>query len=169
MSDDVKYCVEKIEDGVRYSYPNGEYSGNDVFTVLRMMENTLNILAESNELLINEINNYKNKSTTKTFNQTSNERFQVFHLRDMCSCDIQDTYEEIPTFYNDLGDISSVKPLCDLMNHLNNSYEIVSDEFTSYQNKVIDILDKCKEKSRSNPDNQLMLKTIYNRLGIEWG
>lgn len=38
-------------------------------------------------------------------------------------CDIQDTAQEIPTFYNDLGHICSVKPICELLNKLNDENE----------------------------------------------
>lgn len=38
-------------------------------------------------------------------------------------CDIQDTAQEIPTFYNDLGHIGSVEPVCELLNKLNDENE----------------------------------------------
>ena len=31
-------------------------------------------------------------------------------------CSIQDNETEIPTFYNDLGHVEAIKPVCDLLN-----------------------------------------------------
>ena len=47
----------------------------------------------------------------------SEKRFKL--VCDLHICAIQDTTREIPTFYNDLGHISSVAPACDLLNELN--------------------------------------------------
>ena len=47
----------------------------------------------------------------------SEKRFKL--VCDLHTCAIQDTTREIPTFYNDLGHISSVAPVCDLLNELN--------------------------------------------------
>ena len=50
----------------------------------------------------------------------SEKRFKiVFSNLKRDTCDIQDTAQEIPTFYNDLGHICSVKPVCELLNKLN--------------------------------------------------
>ena len=46
----------------------------------------------------------------------SEKRFRIVHLnlKRLDRCDIQDTAQEIPTFYNDLGYRESVEPVCDL-------------------------------------------------------
>ena len=51
----------------------------------------------------------------------SEKRFRIVHLnlKRLDMCDIQDTAQEIPTFYNDLGHINSVEPVCELLNSLN--------------------------------------------------
>lgn len=189
------------------------------------------------------------------------ERFKLISHINACNCDIQDTTQETMTLYNDLGDIGSVKPVCDLLNELNDEkehykseaiiyemnfaimlhgidelienrnidsfiklwekfgkpmidkmenknrfvlsdnyngnerscikdndvgYELMTTEivqrlndlnnekkslvegFDKYQSDLFDLLEKCRKHSRSNPDNQLMLKLIYKQLGIEW-
>lgn len=48
------------------------------------------------------------------------ERYKIVFLNglDFCGglCSIQDTNQDILTFYNDLGHVSAIKPLCDLLN-----------------------------------------------------
>ena len=47
------------------------------------------------------------------------KRFKVVNLRDDSICDIQDTSQEILTFYNDLTyNFGSAKAICDLLNEL---------------------------------------------------
>lgn len=54
----------------------------------------------------------------------SKKRFKiVFSNLKRDTCDIQDTAQEISTFYNDLGHICSVKPVCELLNKLNDENE----------------------------------------------
>ena len=54
------------------------------------------------------------------------KRFHLVNFRYSDLWSIQDTYEDIPTFYNDIGDIGAVAPVCDKMNELN--YECESLE-----------------------------------------
>lgn len=45
------------------------------------------------------------------------ERYKIVFLNGFNKlCSIQDTFARIPTFYNDLGYVGSVKPVCDLLN-----------------------------------------------------
>lgn len=45
------------------------------------------------------------------------KRFKIVHLRDMEVCDIQDTAQDIPTFYSDLTyNFGSAELVCDLLN-----------------------------------------------------
>lgn len=55
-------------------------------------------------------------------------------------CDIQDTAQEIPTFYNDLGHISSVEPVCELLNKLN--YE--NEQLREINKEIGDDLYNCR-------------------------
>ena len=44
-------------------------------------------------------------------------RYRIVYLTGFDGlCSIQDTEAEIPTFYNDIGNIDTVKPVCDLLN-----------------------------------------------------
>ena len=52
------------------------------------------------------------------------KRFEIVHLRNWNVCDILDNAQEMPTFYNDLGRIESVQPVCDLLNELSEEKEI---------------------------------------------
>ena len=52
------------------------------------------------------------------------KRFKVVNLRDDSICDIQDTSQEILTFYNDLTyNFGSAKAICDLLNELHEEKE----------------------------------------------
>lgn len=52
------------------------------------------------------------------------KRFNIVHLRDLCVCDIQDTAQDVPTFYNDLTwNMGSAIQICDLLNELNEENE----------------------------------------------
>lgn len=45
------------------------------------------------------------------------EKYKIVFLNGLDGlCSIQDTEAEIPTFYNDLGYINHIKPVCDLLN-----------------------------------------------------
>lgn len=45
------------------------------------------------------------------------ERYKLVFLNGLGGlCSIEDTEAEIPTFYNDLGYINHIKPVCDLLN-----------------------------------------------------
>ena len=53
-----------------------------------------------------------------------NKRYKIVSLKhDWNCCDIQDTAQKIPTFYNDLGAIWSVEPVCDLLNLYDKEYK----------------------------------------------
>ena len=44
----------------------------------------------------------------------NDERYEILYLNG--TCHIQDMEAEILTYYNDLGEYCSVKPVCDLLN-----------------------------------------------------
>lgn len=56
------------------------------------------------------------------------ERYKIVHSRSLDVCDIQDTHEEVPTFYNDLGHILSVQPVCDLLNEKETKIDELTEE-----------------------------------------
>ena len=64
---------------------------------------------------------------------TENKRFTIVHLRNLDMCDIQDTAQKNLTFYNDLGSPCSVKPLCDLLNELNDENNTLREEIKDFQ------------------------------------
>ena len=69
-------------------------------------------------------------------------------------CDIQDTLQETPTFYNDLGCYGAVKPLCDLLNKLYDENNVLKSEIF-FSNK------KNKELQKVLNDNRSMAEVIY--------
>ena len=70
----------------------------------------------------------------------SKKRFKiVFSNLKRDTCDIQDTAQEMPTFYNDLGHISSVEPVCELLNQLNDENEQLQTELNNYE-KITNLL-----------------------------
>ena len=65
------------------------------------------------------------------------ERFKIIHLRDWEVCDIQDTQQEIPTFYNDLTcNCGSAKAVCDLLNELSEENEQLKQEVETLQEEL---------------------------------
>ena len=67
----------------------------------------------------------------------SEKRFKIVHLnlKRLDMCDIQDTAQEIPTFYNDLGYISSVEPVCELLNKLNDECKFLAKQRDYWKQK----------------------------------
>lgn len=53
-------------------------------------------------------------------------------------CSIQDTETEIPTFYNDLGYINHVKPVCDLLNEQDERIQELEKEKEEYKRILLD-------------------------------
>ena len=50
---------------------------------------------------------------------SDDKRFQIVYLNGLDKlCSIQDTSQSIPTFYNDLGLLQCIGPVCDLLNEL---------------------------------------------------
>ena len=55
---------------------------------------------------------------------TENKRYEIVFLNGLDGlCSIQDNEAEIPTFYNDLGYVNHIKPVCDLLNELSDENE----------------------------------------------
>lgn len=67
---------------------------------------------------------------------SKSKRFKIVHLnlKRLDMCDIQDTAQETPTFYNDLGHISSVEPVCELLNKLNDENEQLQEKIEMDKN-----------------------------------
>lgn len=62
-------------------------------------------------------------------------------------CDIQDTAQETPTFYNDLGHISSVEPVCELLNDLSDKIDeqqVTINNFEKLFSETIGVADTSK-------------------------
>lgn len=67
------------------------------------------------------------------------ERFKIVHLRDISVCDIQDTEQEIPTFYNDLTyNFGAAKQICELLNKLSKENE----QLRNLLNNIVSQIDK---------------------------
>ena len=70
------------------------------------------------------------------------KRFTIVHLRNQDICDIQDTAQDIPTFYNDLTyDMSSAKQICDLLNELSEENEELKQENQELMNYGRELLE----------------------------
>lgn len=69
----------------------------------------------------------------------SEKRFRIVHLnlKRLDRCDIQDTAQEIPTFYNDLGYRESVEPVCDLLNELNDENVFLTKQRDYWKAKFV--------------------------------
>ena len=69
---------------------------------------------------------------------SKSKRFKIVHLnlKRLDMCDIQDTAQETPTFYNDLGHISSVEPVCELLNKLNDENEQLQEEIKRLEKMI---------------------------------
>lgn len=80
------------------------------------------------------------------------ERFEIVHLRDWNVCDILDNAQEVPTFYNDLGRIESVKPVCDLLNSL--------DRENKEWKKQLKSLNKDEQLTELREENQMFRNVI---------
>ena len=85
------------------------------------------------------------------------ERFTIVHLRNYDICDIQDNAQSIPTFYNDLGYIESVQPVCDLLNSLAEENQQLKElaEIGDYQ------ANRIKELTEENQHIRQTIKTLY--------
>ena len=71
------------------------------------------------------------------------ERYEIVFLNGLDKlCSIQDTEAEIPTFYNDLGYINHIKPVCDLLNDKEETIRELKKENMEYY-KLINCR-KCK-------------------------
>lgn len=86
---------------------------------------------------------------------TENKRYEIVFLNGLDKlCSIQDTEAEIPTFYNDLGHISTIKPVCDLLNEkekiINKLKETIIKITLSYHQKhdntIVNLVDEVYEE-----------------------
>ena len=66
------------------------------------------------------------------------KRFKIVNLRDDNICDIQDTSQEILTFYNDLTyNFGSAKAICDLLNELHEENQELRKDVIYWRHKAL--------------------------------
>lgn len=90
---------------------------------------------------------------------TEKKRFKIVNLRDDNVCDIQDTSQEILTFYNDLTyNFGSAKAICDLLNdfdeynkELKQEVELLTEGLKAYDENLPLYLN-CGEIREFNSD-----------------
>ena len=72
------------------------------------------------------------------------ERYKIVFLNGFNKlCSIQDTFARIPTFYNDLGYVGSVKPVCDLLNEKEEMIQKQNQEITACYDTLTTIHELC--------------------------
>ena len=110
------------------------------------------------------------------------KRFKVVNLRDNNVCDIQDTSQELLTFYNDLTyNFGSAKAICDLLNELhekNNELRLqlnlCSDQRNEFHRGAIENANRVGKLEKENEElkdftqhNYSETKKIINNLQKE--
>lgn len=84
-----------------------------------------------------------------------NKRYEIVFLNGLDKlCSIKDIEAEIPTFYNDLGYVSAIKPVCDLLNEkektINELKETIIKIAFSYHRKhdntIVNLVDEIYEE-----------------------
>ena len=93
------------------------------------------------------------------------KRFKVVNLRDYNICDIQDTSQEIPTFYNDLTyNFGSAKAICNLLNELaeeNEQLKQFQDSVFSWIDMHLQRLPKLRDDEFES-DNEFSDPSLYS-------
>ena len=102
------------------------------------------------------------------------KRYEIVFLNGLDRlCSIQDTEAEIPTFYNDLGYINHIKPVCDLLNEQDSKiqrYKLAYNKLSLYVDANFDeymTQKKLNERIRElEKENAKLLNSIVSLRAI---